>query len=796
MANYLYRRMNRELRKIKYRAVGSAVLIIISVAIYVAFSAMIPIAGGALENKVEELQLSDYLIHVNSANETDIDDIRAIQGVDTVEGRAQLASRLGYDKGGKEKEVAALVFGLDPVQRPTINMIELFGDDSRYFQGNGSGTILLERNFADTVGLEVGDTVTVITNLGKQSLDVIGLVMTPEYLFLPINPQSLMPYPGNLAVGYVSIDWLREHYQLPADFYNEFSVMYQDGMNKDSIQDTINDQLAENIILFSVPKDEVYGYNLIREDLKEGENFIGLFALLLLAIAFFIVYTSFARIVQEQKREIGILRALGYSRGRVLGSYIYMAVLIGSIASILGVFIGMPFGQAMGSFYVELLIGTQLSSFVITLEAYIVGFLFGPLTAMLACLIAVWGTVTMEPQDAIRGVPRTFLKRFKRSSTKKKVGKASSLSYITRYTFKNMARHKVRTVITTMAIGGGIMLGAMSLVMVGSFQNSLEASIEEYEHWDVLAEFSYPINDTMVQSIDSPHMTETTLISRMGVEWKSENKDGLTLVLGLDDSQTLHTFNIEKGRKFRDNDEAILNKQFAEEYKIEIGDQVQLQSYNGTYDFEVVGLAQDYISMIFIDIEMMDELGGQTVYSGMYVKAASGRTKALKEDLLSSPLVSDAQTRAGAKGGLFEYMESYYSLMYVMTLLGVAVAAPTLANIVFVSVLERYPEYGQLRAIGYSKGSIAKSILLELMIIVTVGAIFGAPFTYAFIVGYEASFQAFFPTYRTILYLKDWAGYFITVALIYLIAFLAAAPSIKKVNKMDITSVVAGGRFG
>jgi putative ABC transport system permease protein len=141
-------------------------------------------------------------------------------------------------------------------------------------------------------------------------------------------------------------------------------------------------------------------------------------------------------------------------------------------------------------------------------------------------------------------------------------------------------------------------------------------------------------------------------------------------------------------------------------------------------------------------------------------------------------------------------MDNYSALLYVMSLFGIAIAAPTLANIVFISVLERYPEYGQLRAIGYSRKAIRKSILTELLVIVTAGVIVGVPLTYGLIWASEEAFKGFFPMYDTVLYLKDWVDYIIVSFMIYGVALLAALPGIRLVNRMDIADTVAGGRFG
>jgi putative ABC transport system permease protein len=811
MANYLYRRMNREIKKIKWRAVGSSVLIIISVVMYMSFSTMVPIASEALEQKVEDQRLNEYIVHVNGANETEANSLSALSGVDMVEYRLQISSRAGYREGGEDKDVACFLYGIEPDQMPNINMMEIEGN-GEYFTGNGSGTVLVERYTAQQAGLEVGEKITITTMAGPAELTIIGIVNTPEFIFMPINPYSLMPLPGSLGVFFVPIDWLRGAYGLHDQFVNEFMFMFDDGLGKDereALQKSINDRLSQNIIIYNVPKEEVYGYALVKEDLSAGESTTDLFAMLFLGIAFFIVYISFVRIVQEQQREIGILRALGYSRGKVLGSYLYMAFLIGGLSSLIGIILGLPMGMLMGQFYVDLMFGLNLySSIVIIPEFIVVSALFGPVTACSACLIAVWGTVTMEPQEAIRGTPRRFLKRWRGKPKKAavKLGKPHKGSYITHYTFRNMGRHKIRTALTAVAIGGAMVVGSMSLIMMASFENSLYGAIEDYEKWDVLVEFSYPINGSAASTIDSPHVTEKVLISRAIAEWNIVGgKRGQAVLIGMDKDQDLHKFNLDSGRTSRNLFEAMANKQFAEDNGFGTGDLLHFstganctgpQAGNCTVDLKVVGLVEDIIGSVFVDIEVMDDIVGTVVYSGMYVKTAPGTAKQATKDFRASPLVSEALTRDSIRIGLFDMMGDYTALLYVMSLFGIAIAAPTLANIVFISVLERYPEYGQLRAIGYSKKAIRKSMLLELMAIVTTGVIIGVPLTYGLIWAIEDMFKSFFPMYDTLLYLKDWGDYIVVSLMVYGVALLAALPGIRLVNKMDIADTVAGGRFG
>jgi putative ABC transport system permease protein len=428
------------------------------------------------------------------------------------------------------------------------------------------------------------------------------------------------------------------------------------------------------------------------------------------------------------------------------------------------------------------------------MDSVVAGFLFGPITAILACLVAVWGTVSMPPYDAIRGTPRTFLKnRIWRRSPK--VGKAPR-GYITHYTFRNMSRHKVRTALTVVAIGGAIMLGSYSLFVLSSFYNSVSDGMEEYEKWDVLVEFAYPINGTLAAQVDSSDITEKAYVARIVGEWQMGTKQGSAVIIGMEAGQTLHRFKIHEGKAAQEPSEAMLNAQAAGEEGIRIGDTIELQGISGTVQLDVTALVDDYIGTLFVDMNVIEDIVGERIYSGMYLKTTPGKAEDVMTELQASPLVAEAMTLRDTVSGILGYFESYGAALYILTLLGVAVAAPTLVNIVFVGVLERYPEYGQLRAIGYPRKAVSKTILTELVVIVTAGAIIGIPLTYLMVLGFEGPMKSYIPVYSTLLYPADWLQFLAVLGLIYVIAFLAAAPSIRHVNRMDLAETIGERGFG
>lgn len=797
MSRYLYKRMNRELRKMKFRALGSGALIIIAVSAYIGMASMVPSASETLEIKIEELKLSDYIVHVNSSNESDLERISAIDGIEETDYRLALSSRLRHvDTQGETLNFSAALVGIDPGRYPRVNSFYIPDGDGNFFEGNGSGTALLEKGFAKKQNIRPGDQISLLIGNGFVNLTVSGLVFSAEHIFLPFNPQSIVPIPGTLAVVYLPIDWLRDSFGLNQDYFNEFTMLFEAESDQGALRTTVDEQLSANIIIYSIPKDQIYGYALIKEDLSSGESFAGVIAFIILLVAFFVVYSSFARIVQEQRKEIGVLRALGYSRRSVWISYLYMAAVIGFFSSIIGILVAIPFAQWMADFYVREALFTTLESFQIPISSVIIGGIFGPLTACLACGVAVWATVSMEPQAAIRGLnPGSEKIRLPRK-VKEKRRVPRSTSFMRLYAYRNISRHKARTALTITAVGMSIMLGSASLVMISSFINSIEYSVEEYENWDLIVEYSYPLIDSTADTISTQDISERVQIARIAGDWIVDGKSGSGVIIGLNQQQELHEFILFEGEISSTSGEAMVDYLTAENNGILPGDSLIIAGSNGNETLIITGIVEDMMGNIFVDLATVERLSGTLVYSGMYVTIAGDDAEAVKMELMNSPLVADVRMKEELSSGIIDLMDSYSQILYIFSLVGITIATITIANIVYVGILERYAEYGQLRAIGYSKKEVSRSILTEIAIIIAISGIVGIPLMLLTLEGTAEQFKTFFPMYQAMLKLEDWGDYVFVMLLTFLFGFLAAIPGIRRLNKMDIAKAVSGGQFG
>jgi len=554
MNRYLYRKMNRELRRMGFRAIAAGLLILLAVSMYVGMGTMMPSAEVSLEQRVDALNLNDLIVRTGFTSTEILDDLEGINGVEAAEARLNLASRVMA-----ETEMAATLIGLDPGAPPDINMLEFA--QGHWFEGPGEA--IMEKGSAEKAGITLGDRVTILTEGGWSELEVVGLVNSPEFLFLPINPQSINPVPGNLAVVYLPMTWLQDSFNLGTDKVNEFVFLLVD----QGAEDGIDQALVGETVLFKLHQDEIYGYALIKEDLGQGDSFLGVIAGLILIVAFFVVYSSFARMVQEQRREIGILRALGYGRRSILLSYLYLALLVGGISSLLGLAVGLPIGQALSDYYAELMFSTPSATIVLQPSYFITGALFGPLTAVLASLIAVWGTLRMEPEQAIKGAGLVG----KRTKGRGRISKPRRANYMLLYAVRRMTRQKGRTSLLVLAVSFSVVMGSMSFLMLASFQNSIVASVEEGEGWDLMTDLAYPVNRMTAEKLGGPQALQVVPVARMALDWMAEG-NGTAVAIGLDWGQDLHSFSLGQGTAPGSPGEAMVSYSFNKETALGVGD--------------------------------------------------------------------------------------------------------------------------------------------------------------------------------------------------------------------------------
>jgi ABC-type antimicrobial peptide transport system permease subunit len=421
--------------------------------------------------------------------------------------------------------------------------------------------------------------------------------------------------------------------------------------------------------------------------------------------------------VLERTREIGTLRAVGWSRGRVVRMILGESLLLSLIGGVAGLGLGYLLVQltttlrGVGAFFIG----------VFSPEIFIQGLATALCLGLVGGAYPAWTAANLQPVEALRyegggtGEVRGWLARSGGQS------------------FRNLWRRRTRSLIAAASIGVGVatlvMLGCIVKGLIGEF-NSLAGSSGVGN----ITIMQRDVADMSLSSLDERFIAQIRAMP--GVKSVSPlilgfiNTPGFPffVVMGLDlNSAAMDHFKLAEGRGVQRPDEIILGKAAAKNYKLEVGDTLTLYSTRykvvGIYETGtaweegggVIGLAEAQrllrrprsVSYIFINVRSPAE--AKTLIASLNGRFTEARAALSSEFAQSTRDVSQTKAIADAVG-----------------LLALLIGGIVVANTMIMSIHERTREIGTLRALGWRRRQIMGQIIGETLLLCLLAGILGS----------------------------------------------------------------------
>lgn len=782
---YLDRKMRRDLWRMKGRAIASVLLITVGAMLYVSFMAMMPSVQTFFYDYYEESDFTDFEVYVNHAFMNVTQQLEAIPGVEAVEPRLAFPASVALSS---TEEVTGQLYGVNSSREMLVNRLTL--TSGRYLDPSDPNGVLLDKNFADSKGYDVGDQIEVIIQNQPHTYTIRGLVVSPEFLFWAIDAEAMIPLPGTLGIVFMPLETLQQALPAYTGAVNQFSFLLTEDLEEDAKEDIVEVLYPPLLVL---NKEDIPVYALIKEDLEQGGGSTAAIALVFLLVAFFVVYSAYVRLVASQRREIGVLRGLGYSRRRILFSYIYLAAITGLVGSILGVVLSIPLGFYLTDWYIQMIFGLTSDTVHFDVMSGVVGLLFGPITAGLAAAFATVSIIRLEAHEAIRG-STVDMKPVKKTLLERIFGvfRGKKLSYATIYMSRNLSRRKVRSGLMVLAIAGSFVLGVMGPIMVDAMVVSVDLALDDIEKWDLLVEFSGTVNRTQVDGIDSPTIDHKEPVLRIAGTVGDENTPVSLIGIPLDSE--LHKFKLDKGRVFNAPNETVVTTLMAKELGASVGDAYEM----GGFTFQVTGIAKDFQEGFFIPVSQARTIANANTTTDQYatalwVRAADGQISEAEDYFRGLPFVSSVTEKTEVSQGLKDLLASFGAAMYIFSIIGILMTVLVVTNIVMISVMERYVEYGQMKAIGYNQRTIRRIVLSEVLILAIAGVGVGIPLYWLVGEWFVAIMEEFFSFYQNVI---TWEPMVAMAIVTIVVALLAALPAVRHLGKMEVATVISERQFG
>jgi putative ABC transport system permease protein len=315
----------------------------------------------------------------------------------------------------------------------------------------------------------------------------------------------------------------------------------------------------------------------------------------------------------------------------------------------------------------------------------------------------------------------------------------------------NAGRNKGRTALTVMALA----IGLMMIIGIESMNESYQKSIRQWIDTAIGADLFLQTKMSLGSEIGEVLPMKYSLIKRIkrvkGVRYvspikflKTEVKDGKDekiLVVVVDqrkfdkvsETQFVEGKEQEAKRALARGGSVFISTALAQRHKFSVGDRVTLKTPKGAKKFKIVAIVVDYshekgtVRINWSDYQRF--FGSNTVDSfdikvrdGMDIAEVKADLKKRVADKLNLKVVSAQEFKREVELEI----KRVFALLDAIVLISLVIGALAVINTISISVIERRRELGVLRAIGFTKGQIARFILTEGGIIGLIGGLIGA----------------------------------------------------------------------
>ncbi|HZA39950.1 MAG TPA: FtsX-like permease family protein [Actinomycetota bacterium] len=697
---------------------------------------------------------------------TGVDGVQAAAG--SLEGYAQLIDRDGeaITPGG----APTLGFNWTPEELNPLNLRS--GEPPA-----GPDEVVIDVRTAEDNDFAVGDTVEIITLRAPQEFTITGvagfgdadnLAGATVAVFDTATSQELFDKQGQ----YDSIEVIAEEGVTPHELAGRIQEVLPPELAAETTTDVVEEQSTA-----------------IKDALGFFNTALLIFAGIALFVGAFIIFNTFSITVAQRTHEFALLRALGGSGRQVMTSVIVEALVVGAVASAIGLGVGILIALGLQALLSAFGIDLPTTQFQLLPRTIIASVSVGMIVTVISSVMPARRAARTSPMAALReSMPQTYRPSRRRIITGALVTIAGIATLLTglfgdpgqpaavvglgaaiiffgvtalnpvfagplaralgipgerlfkvpgRLARQNAARNPKRTAATASAL----MIGLALVGFVGIFGASLKASVNKIFEESMKAEFAiqpssfagFAISPDLVNQLEASDQLGTVAAFRLGEFRRNETSEFVTGVdpAALEEVADIEV--IEGDLNDLEDGGVFLYSNTAEDLGVSVGDTVEMKfAATGDQELTVQGI-YDNNSLVGTNYVISGETYAEHFTEATVTNILVGAGGTMSAEEARSAIESVAQTfpnvevldQNEAQETAAEQIDQLLNLITALLGLALLIALLGITNTLALSVFERTRELGLLRAVGMSRRQTRKMIRWEAVIISIIGALVG-----------------------------------------------------------------------
>lgn len=599
--------------------------------------------------------------------------------------------------------------------------------------GADDGAVIAEDSFAEKNGLAVGSAVTVS---GGASLQVVGRGQSPEY-FIVTGGEGGLPFLTQKGYGvlFASLQTVQRATGASGQV-NDLVLTLRPGADRDAVAAELAAALDSSrppVAADLTTRDDIDAYRVLYDDIEGDEQLWRIVALLVLFGAAFASMNLTTRVVEAQRREIGIGMALGVPTRQLAVRPLLFGAQIALLGVVLGLLVGWAVSIPLRDVFMDMLPlpvwRTPLQTDVFAQAAAL-----GLLLPFLAIAWPVWRALRVQPVEAIR--------------VGHLAARGSGLAPLLRrlrlpgrgyrqIPVRNVLRTPRRTALTALGIASAITTLVTTLGLLDTFGATLDRAEAETLHAapdrvSVALDTFQPVDGDVVHAVEQlPEVGAAEAGLRVTAVADPDGK-AVDLLVDVLPADARWQPTLAEGRR---DGGLLLAEEAAADLGVGVGDTVTVEHPQATSTglrtvrtpMTVVGLHPNPMRVFaYLDPAVADAFGLTGTANMMSVTAADGyRADDVRRALLGVPHVASAQTPRAAVDGMRATLDEFVGILDVAALITLLLALLIAFNTTSIAVDERSREHATMLAFGLPVRTVMGMTAVETVIVGALGTLAG-----------------------------------------------------------------------
>ncbi len=488
-------------------------------------------------------------------------------------------------------------------------------------------------------------------------------------------------------------------------------------------------------VCYVFTRDDNAGYAEYGENAERIKNIAKVFPAFFILVAALVCVTGMTRMVEEERTQIGTMKALGYTTGRILGKYMFYCLS----ATVLGCVVGLSTGYKVFPFVIIKAYGIlyQIRAvhipFILT-DAIVI-------TAFSAALAFI--TVAGCCFKVMRGAPAKLMRAEAPKAGKRvlleRIGFIwNRLSFFGKVAVRNIFRYKKRMIMTLIGIMGCTALVLCGFALRDSISDILEKhfdSVINYDAFAMTADFDEEDRskiDAIIKEYDKNAaemlaLQKTEDISANGRKYQGylfvvESEELAAKMINFTNRVTKERYTLQKGS-------ALITEKLASLLGVTVGDTVALSAGgSGEKSVPIAGIVENYIShFVYILPETYEEKFGDPDFNMMVFSydADKETESSMMSEINALDHVVAIQTQTAMRETFSLMLQALNAVVMVLIISAMLLAVIVLYNLASINIAERKREIATLEVLGFNDLEVSHYIFRESITLTLTGAVLG-----------------------------------------------------------------------